>query len=362
MSGDLRLLSLDGGGVRGLASLYMLWKILSLVGSPKPCDYFDMICGTSTGGLIAIMLGRLEMTVDQCIDAYIGMMDAIFDPKDRRKLPFKIRNGKVHHRYETKRLEQAIKQVMSNAGWTSDDRFRGSKNSSCKTYGIEDLTFMDWNTNVARVVIAMTAESRVPIRFTDYDKDGEHSNFYNEVRIWEVARATSAATSFFAPMEITHAGEPRRFLDAGIGSNNPIEELYVEAMSQFDKSEEEFDKQIRVLVSIGTGRPALRGFGDKITEVAKSIASIATETQNTANRFHLTHKKLASRGGYFRFNPPDLSEVAIDEADKKGIIAERVEAYGNDAHTLEIINRWKSVAGTEKSALALAAAEEYDFT
>jgi hypothetical protein len=163
-------------------------------------------------------------------------------------------------------------------------------------------------------------------------------------------------------MEITHAGEPRRFLDAGIGSNNPIEELYVEAMSQFDKSEEEFDKQIRVLVSIGTGRPALRGFGEKITEVAKSIASIATETQNTANRFHLTHNKLASRGGYFRFNPPDLSEVAIDEADKKGIIAERVEAYGNDAHTLEIINRWKSVAGTEKSALALTAAEEYDFT
>jgi patatin-like phospholipase/acyl hydrolase len=91
----------------------MLRKILSLVGSPKPCDYFDMICGTSTGGLIAIMLGRLEMSIDQCIEAYTGMMDVIFDPKDKKKLPFKIRNGKVQPQYKTKYMEQAIKQVVS---------------------------------------------------------------------------------------------------------------------------------------------------------------------------------------------------------------------------------------------------------
>ncbi|KAE8845923.1 hypothetical protein PTNB73_01903 [Pyrenophora teres f. teres] len=329
--GGYRLLSLDGGGVRGLASLYMLRKILSFVGSPKPCDYFDMICGTSTGGLIAIMLGRLEMSIDQCIEAYIEMMDVIFDPKDRRKLPFKIRNGKVQPKYKTKHIEQAIKQVISKAGRTSDDPFRGTKDSYCKT-----------------VVLALTEESRAPTLFTDYPKDGEHSNFYNEVKIWEVARATSAATSFFPPMEITRAGEPRRFLDAGLGFNNPIQELYVEAMAQFDKSEGDFDSQVRVLVSIGTGKPALRGFGEKVVEVAKSIASIATETQHTANNFHLTHMKLADRGGYFRFNPPDLSEVAIDEASMKGTIAARTETYGNDPETVAMVQRWKNTAGTEQ--------------
>lgn len=46
----LRLLSLDGGGVRGLASLIVLKKLLAMVGAPKPCQFFDMICGTSTGG------------------------------------------------------------------------------------------------------------------------------------------------------------------------------------------------------------------------------------------------------------------------------------------------------------------------
>ena len=54
--------SLDGGGVRGLVSLLILRRLLYLVNHrspPKPCEVFDFIAGTSTGGLIAIMLGRL---------------------------------------------------------------------------------------------------------------------------------------------------------------------------------------------------------------------------------------------------------------------------------------------------------------
>ena len=66
-----RILALDGGGIRGLSSLLILEKLMREVqrskgGSsdddpPLPCEYFDLICGTSTGGLIAIMLGRLRM-------------------------------------------------------------------------------------------------------------------------------------------------------------------------------------------------------------------------------------------------------------------------------------------------------------
>ena len=50
---ELNLLSLDGGGVRGLSSLYNLQKLMETVNPndpPKPWDYFDMIGGTSTGG------------------------------------------------------------------------------------------------------------------------------------------------------------------------------------------------------------------------------------------------------------------------------------------------------------------------
>jgi patatin-like phospholipase/acyl hydrolase len=67
-----RLLSLDGGGVRGLSSLLILREIMEEIQRqsdreandvPLPCQYFDLIGGTSTGGLIAIMLGRLRMVL-----------------------------------------------------------------------------------------------------------------------------------------------------------------------------------------------------------------------------------------------------------------------------------------------------------
>ena len=72
----LRILSLDGGGVRGISSLYILKELMRQIArehaaenperpeiSPRPCDYFDLICGTSTGGLIALMVGRLRMVL-----------------------------------------------------------------------------------------------------------------------------------------------------------------------------------------------------------------------------------------------------------------------------------------------------------
>ena len=52
---ELRLLALDGGGVRGLSALIILEQLMETIDPktpPKPCDYFDMIGGTSTGGWV----------------------------------------------------------------------------------------------------------------------------------------------------------------------------------------------------------------------------------------------------------------------------------------------------------------------
>src|SRR5688572_23241639 len=92
--GGLCLLCFDGGGVRGLSSLYILRNLMDKLQDldpnatelPKPCDVFDMIGGTSTGGLIAVMLGRLKMSVDECIAAYIKLSSQIFAPEDRKWL------------------------------------------------------------------------------------------------------------------------------------------------------------------------------------------------------------------------------------------------------------------------------------
>src|SRR5436190_22126302 len=68
----LRILALDGGGVRGLSEVLILKNLFQRVDFeensgrrsarlPEPWNYFDLICGTSTRGLLALMLGRLRM-------------------------------------------------------------------------------------------------------------------------------------------------------------------------------------------------------------------------------------------------------------------------------------------------------------
>jgi len=62
---DLRLLALDGGGVRGLSTLQIVKQLMEIVdpeSPPKPCDYFDMIGGTSTGGSVVIALPITPLT------------------------------------------------------------------------------------------------------------------------------------------------------------------------------------------------------------------------------------------------------------------------------------------------------------
>ena len=62
---DFRLLALDGGGVRDLSTLQILKQLMDTIdpeSPPKPCDYFDIIGGTSTGGLVLLTLLDSRLT------------------------------------------------------------------------------------------------------------------------------------------------------------------------------------------------------------------------------------------------------------------------------------------------------------
>jgi patatin-like phospholipase/acyl hydrolase len=85
------LLSLDGGGVKGISTLWVLKTIMDKVkeieqkdglnssDNPRlPVDYFHMAAGTSTGGIIAIMLFRLRMSPDQAISEYMKIGPQVF--------------------------------------------------------------------------------------------------------------------------------------------------------------------------------------------------------------------------------------------------------------------------------------------
>ena len=79
------ILSLDGGGFRGLSSLIILNHIMRMLADdpddvpvPSPCQIFDLICGTSTGGIIAILLGRLGLDCLTAISVYQELGPRVF--------------------------------------------------------------------------------------------------------------------------------------------------------------------------------------------------------------------------------------------------------------------------------------------
>ena len=113
----------------------------------KPCDYFDMIAGTSTGGyvanqivissgvnltqkrqyflrLIAIMLGRLKMSIKECIAAYDDLASTIFDSI----------NGEGEGYYSHTEFEKAVKGIIADSLQDENAQMMSPPGDKCKVY------------------------------------------------------------------------------------------------------------------------------------------------------------------------------------------------------------------------------------
>ena len=120
-----RILTLDGGGIRGLSSLLILRKLLCLInqeltGSDEPVspkDVFDLVAGTSTGGLITLMLVKLDMSVDDCIEEYKALSRSIFS---RRNLWGRFTAGLGQSRYSGDHLAVQIEDLILRRGFRAD--------------------------------------------------------------------------------------------------------------------------------------------------------------------------------------------------------------------------------------------------
>ena len=109
----------DGGGVRGYSMLILLQELMyrtyvECEGKaprrdqiPKPCDHFDLIAGTGTGGLIAIMLGRLRLDLETCKDVYVRMTKRVFETdKTIAGIPYRSTL------FKASKLEEAIRECV----------------------------------------------------------------------------------------------------------------------------------------------------------------------------------------------------------------------------------------------------------
>ena len=107
----IRILSVDGGGVRGRAVLEILSTQLKAAGFPedvRPCEVFDLIGGTSTGGLVSLLLGRLGMTIPEAIEIYEEVSKAVFDS------PALVQSGRFlmrGERFSSKTFKKVMEEV-----------------------------------------------------------------------------------------------------------------------------------------------------------------------------------------------------------------------------------------------------------
>ena len=121
----LRVLCLDGGGIRGLCEVLILKELMlkvrmhnKLTFTPEPCQCFDLICGTSTGGLIAILLGRLGKTLDECEKLFRDFGSQIFAGGSAGKSARLVWTGARH---ASDGLERVIRSQAGGAMMFEDE-------------------------------------------------------------------------------------------------------------------------------------------------------------------------------------------------------------------------------------------------
>ncbi|KAE9377601.1 hypothetical protein N431DRAFT_541303 [Stipitochalara longipes BDJ] len=311
----VRILSFDGGGVKGLASLLILQRIFrtlqrleNLPDLPRPCDYFDLIGGTSTGGLIAIMLGRLRMTIPECIEIFKHISKSVFgdNPGMFRRVA-KQMAGKPF--FNAQALEKAIKELLTARGIDPDALFKESDDPKCKV-------FVCCTRNIKLSLHNVLFRS-----YTTWYPSEENYICH----IWEAARATSAAPLFFAPLKLKSSGAT--FGDGALGLNNPINEVLNEARRLYKNT------PIRSLLSIGTGLTDVKGLDTgqiNILDVLKTCVDLSMNANKQAEDFAKSDKgrEMFDNRTYFRFDVDrNIETISLEEWKKLDEIDGLTEAY-----------------------------------
>ncbi|KAF5630109.1 calcium-independent phospholipase A2 [Fusarium sp. NRRL 52700] len=316
------MLSLDGGGVRGLSSLYVLKRIMDghnaernkFGQSPqKPADIFDLIGGTSTGGLIAIMLGRLQMDVDECISAYNDLIKVVFNEKARvHQSKFSLR-GQTQARFDSGGLKAAIEKTVKDRGLTSTDSMVDSREPDCKV-SLRQLI------KLASFVCATSKLDAAVCRFRSYKS---HKSSVSAT-ICQAARATSAATTFFNPVSI----EGMKFVDGALGANNPVDQVEEEATEIWCPGTGNLQPLVKCFISIGTGRLPAYNIDDRVDKFIGALAKMATDAEKVAEASTKRWRQHFEQGRYFRFNVEHgLQTVGMKEYRKKREIQAATDKY-----------------------------------
>ena len=243
--GPKRILSLDGGGLRGVLTLGMLREIETVLrqrfDDPELllADYFDLIGGTSTGAIIAAALS-LSMTVDEVHAHYLKLGRAVF----KRSL---LRFGAIRAKFDADDVADALRSVL----------------------GERTLASKDFRTGL--LVISKRLDTGSPWPLTNHPtskyfglRAGSRTIPNGEYPLWQVVRASTAAPHFFRPERIRISADDAErslaavhgdFVDGGVSpANNPALQCLMTATMDGFKFGWATGADKLLVVSVGTGK------------------------------------------------------------------------------------------------------------
>ncbi|KAL3429839.1 hypothetical protein BDV09DRAFT_202723 [Aspergillus tetrazonus] len=323
-----RILSLDGGGVRGIVELTILQQIEKALGQGLYIqDFFDLIVGTSTGGIIALGLGAHGLSVQDSIYNFRRLCKKAFTRRKGAGIPVleRIITASNHSKFETKPLEDALRSIYGDT-----KLFGGSRGNMEEPLCLRRLT---------KVAVTTTTTAASVVVLANYNRHGSTENqsyrFYrsekpeSEMKVWESARATSAAPRIFKPF--FHNASGQEYQDGAIYHNNPIDVAYREQKLIWPDMA---DSHPDIVLSIGTGynpnsqtrdthlsRPGSRGMISYVMGLAKIAMDHIHSSLDSERTWRVflerTHPPSRFLDRYVRANlaldndPPSLDNVEM---------------------------------------------------
>ncbi|KIM28618.1 hypothetical protein M408DRAFT_69473, partial [Serendipita vermifera MAFF 305830] len=305
--------SIDTGGPGTYSQLLLLRECMCRLASDLgveedniyPADHFDIMAGVGFGGVAAITLGLLRMTVDEAIEAVVNIASAVFP--ENPDTPFDTTINSYN-------LKEALEDLLLMGGIPIDalmyDKTRPS--GRCKVV----------------LYAATSASIEHPQAFRTYQSRGPTLN----PTIVEALCATMSIPSYFIPTKIGLRLRQQCFVGGAMGTNNPTRELLREANAIYGK-----DTRVAQILSLGAGRPRNLSLEKLVTveKVGQLLTSMMADCEMVARELSA---RLYHIEAFLRLNVEvGMEDIQIDDWCTLGHIDSQTRAYIDTATVAEAL-------------------------
>ncbi|XP_036376286.1 calcium-independent phospholipase A2-gamma-like [Megalops cyprinoides] len=318
----IRVLSIDGGGTRGLVALQTLHRLEDLTGKPI-YQLFDYICGVSTGAILAFMLGVFQIPLNECEEMYRRLGSDVFK---QNVIVGTVKMGWSHAFYDSEAWETILKERMG-----PDLMVETARNPRCP-----------------KVAAVSTLVNRgTPLKayvFRNYNlQPGVRSHYLGSCqhKLWQAIRASSAAPGYF--QEFVLGNDLHQ--DGGLLINNPTALAIHECRCLWPNT------PLQCVVSLGTGRFESLGKNSATYTSLKAKLSNVISSATDTEEVHTMLDALLPPDTYFRFNPFMNEDIALDESRREKLNLLQTEGMRYLERNEEKLRKAAGVLLREKSRM-----------